>query len=101
MVMLISAIIYTDLGLAPSGFISSPSISDVDEFGYYSIAGVPITSFIYLGFLAAGEEIEQPFGYDDVCGPRCFCGSRYSIITRTLLIWTCSTKVSFTSTSND
>ncbi|KAG6888353.1 hypothetical protein C0995_009046 [Termitomyces sp. Mi166 len=27
--------------------------------------GVGITAFIYLGFLAAGEEIEQPFGYDD------------------------------------
>jgi len=24
-----------------------------------------IASFIYLGFLAAGEEIEQPFGYDE------------------------------------
>ncbi|KAM6503006.1 Bestrophin, RFP-TM, chloride channel domain containing protein [Amanita muscaria] len=37
----------------------------VEEFGYYSILGVAIASFIYLGFLAAGEEIEQPFGYDD------------------------------------
>ncbi|ESK85641.1 UPF0187-domain-containing protein [Moniliophthora roreri MCA 2997] len=37
----------------------------VNEFGWYTIPGVSIASFIYLGFLAAGEEIEQPFGYDD------------------------------------
>ncbi|KAF9463986.1 Bestrophin, RFP-TM, chloride channel-domain-containing protein [Collybia nuda] len=34
-------------------------------FGYYTIPGVAMAAFIYLGFLAAGEEIEQPFGYDD------------------------------------
>ncbi|ETW74596.1 hypothetical protein HETIRDRAFT_482364 [Heterobasidion irregulare TC 32-1] len=34
----------------------------VDLFGWYTIPGVAIASFIYLGFLAAGEEIEQPFG---------------------------------------
>ncbi|KAF8635323.1 hypothetical protein AX17_003943 [Amanita inopinata Kibby_2008] len=37
----------------------------VHDFGYYTIPGVAIASFIYLGFLAAGEEIEQPFAYDD------------------------------------
>ncbi|KAF9479416.1 UPF0187-domain-containing protein [Pholiota conissans] len=37
----------------------------VNQFGYYTIPGVAIAAFIYLGFLAAGEEIEQPFGYDD------------------------------------
>lgn len=37
----------------------------VSLFGYYTIPGVAIAAFIYLGFLAAGEEIEQPFGYDD------------------------------------
>ncbi|KAF8058525.1 Bestrophin, RFP-TM, chloride channel-domain-containing protein [Lyophyllum atratum] len=37
----------------------------VTLFGYYTIPGVAIAAFIYLGFLAAGEEIEQPFGYDD------------------------------------
>ncbi|KAJ3714975.1 Bestrophin, RFP-TM, chloride channel-domain-containing protein [Lentinula raphanica] len=37
----------------------------VGMFGWYSITGVLIASFIYLGFLAAGEEIEQPFGYDE------------------------------------
>jgi len=37
----------------------------VDQFGWYTIPGVGIAAFIYLGFLAAGEEIEQPFGYDD------------------------------------
>ncbi|KAJ8457039.1 hypothetical protein ONZ45_g18475 [Pleurotus djamor] len=29
------------------------------------ISWYAIAAFIYLGFLAAGEEIEQPFGYDD------------------------------------
>ncbi|GLB38067.1 putative UPF0187-domain-containing protein [Lyophyllum shimeji] len=37
----------------------------VTLFGWYTIPGVAIAAFIYLGFLAAGEEIEQPFGYDD------------------------------------
>ncbi|KAF5349799.1 hypothetical protein D9758_010167 [Tetrapyrgos nigripes] len=37
----------------------------VGDFGWYTIPGVCIASFIYLGFLAAGEEIEQPFGYDE------------------------------------
>ena len=34
----------------------------VSLFGYYTIPGVAMAAFIYLGFLAAGEEIEQPFG---------------------------------------
>ena len=38
----------------------------VDLFGWYTIPGVGIASFIYLGFIATGEEIEQPFGYDEV-----------------------------------
>ncbi|KAF9268099.1 UPF0187-domain-containing protein [Marasmius fiardii PR-910] len=37
----------------------------VKDFGWYTILGVGIAAFIYLGFLAAGEEIEQPFGYDE------------------------------------
>jgi len=37
----------------------------IDQFGWSTIPGVGIASFIYLGFLAAGEEIEQPFGYDE------------------------------------
>ncbi|KAJ8490090.1 hypothetical protein ONZ45_g13338 [Pleurotus djamor] len=37
----------------------------VGQFRWYTIPGVAIAAFIYLGFLAAGEEIEQPFGYDD------------------------------------
>lgn len=37
----------------------------VQDFGWYTVLGVGIASFIYLGFLAAGEEIEQPFGYDE------------------------------------
>ncbi|THU94951.1 UPF0187-domain-containing protein [Dendrothele bispora CBS 962.96] len=35
------------------------------DFHYYTIPGVSIAAFIYLGLLAAGEEIEQPFGYDE------------------------------------
>jgi ion channel-forming bestrophin family protein len=38
----------------------------VSMFAWHAITGVLIASFIYLGFLAAGEEIEQPFGYDEV-----------------------------------
>ena len=34
----------------------------VSQFGYYTIPGVAIAAFMYLGFIAAGEEIEQPFG---------------------------------------
>lgn len=41
----------------------------IDQFGWSTIPGVGIASFIYLGFLAAGEEIEQPFGYDEVRKP--------------------------------
>jgi len=37
----------------------------VEQFAWYTIPGVTIAAFIYLGFLAAGEEIEQPFGYDE------------------------------------
>ncbi|KAI1787769.1 Bestrophin, RFP-TM, chloride channel-domain-containing protein [Ganoderma leucocontextum] len=37
----------------------------IDLFGYYAILGVCIAAFIYLGLIAAGEEIEQPFGYDE------------------------------------
>ncbi|EPQ55356.1 UPF0187-domain-containing protein [Gloeophyllum trabeum ATCC 11539] len=37
----------------------------LQQFGWYTIPGVMIAAFIYLGFLAAGEEIEQPFGYDE------------------------------------
>jgi ion channel-forming bestrophin family protein len=34
----------------------------IDQFEWFTIPGVAIASFIYLGFIAAGEEIEQPFG---------------------------------------
>jgi ion channel-forming bestrophin family protein len=37
----------------------------VSEFGWHTIPAVSIGAFIYLGFVAAGEEIEQPFGYDE------------------------------------
>lgn len=38
----------------------------VNQFGWYTIPGVAVAAFFYIGFLAAGEEIEQPFGYDEV-----------------------------------
>ncbi|KAJ7921179.1 UPF0187-domain-containing protein [Mycena leptocephala] len=37
----------------------------VGEFGWHTVPAVAIGAFIYLGFVAAGDEIEQPFGYDD------------------------------------
>ncbi|KAI0821257.1 Bestrophin, RFP-TM, chloride channel-domain-containing protein [Irpex lacteus] len=37
----------------------------IDQFGWHTIPGVCIAAFIYLGFVATGEEVEQPFGYDD------------------------------------
>lgn len=37
----------------------------VSQFRWYAIPGVAMAAFIYLGFVAAGEEMEQPFGYDE------------------------------------
>ncbi|KAH8110414.1 Bestrophin, RFP-TM, chloride channel-domain-containing protein [Phellopilus nigrolimitatus] len=37
----------------------------VTQFNWFTIPGVGIAAFFYIGFLAAGEEIEQPFGYDE------------------------------------
>jgi len=37
----------------------------IEQFAWYTIPGVAIASFIYLGFLSAGDEIGQPFGYDE------------------------------------
>ena len=37
----------------------------VEEFGWYTIPAVTIAAFFFLGFLAAAEELEQPFGYDE------------------------------------
>lgn len=37
----------------------------VEQFEWFTIPGVCIAAFFYIGFLAAGEEIEQPFGYDE------------------------------------
>ncbi|KAJ7619496.1 Bestrophin, RFP-TM, chloride channel-domain-containing protein [Roridomyces roridus] len=37
----------------------------VNDFGWHTVPAVCVGSFIYLGFLAAGDEIEQPFGYDE------------------------------------
>lgn len=34
----------------------------VEPFAYWTIPGVAIAAFFFLGLLAAGEEIEQPFG---------------------------------------
>lgn len=38
----------------------------IEQLGYLVILAVAIAAFLYLGFLAAGEEIEQPFGKHDV-----------------------------------
>ncbi|KAJ7436341.1 Bestrophin, RFP-TM, chloride channel-domain-containing protein [Mycena latifolia] len=37
----------------------------VSDFVWHTIPAVSVGAFVYLGFVAAGEEIEQPFGYDD------------------------------------
>ncbi|KAJ7231320.1 UPF0187-domain-containing protein [Mycena rebaudengoi] len=37
----------------------------VSTFAWHTIPAVTVGAFVYLGFVAAGEEIEQPFGYDD------------------------------------
>ncbi|KAJ6537393.1 Bestrophin, RFP-TM, chloride channel-domain-containing protein [Mycena vulgaris] len=37
----------------------------VSDFEWHTVPAVAVGAFVYLGFLAAGEEIEQPFGYDD------------------------------------
>jgi len=34
----------------------------IEQFSWYTIPGVALASFIYLGFLSAGDEIGQPFG---------------------------------------
>ncbi|KAF8488259.1 Bestrophin, RFP-TM, chloride channel-domain-containing protein [Gautieria morchelliformis] len=36
-----------------------------DDFNWYTIPGTAVAAFFYLGFIAAGDEIEQPFGYDE------------------------------------
>ena len=38
----------------------------VTQFSWYTIPGVTIAAFIYLGFLAAGDEIVQPFGKNSI-----------------------------------
>ncbi|KAJ7455462.1 Bestrophin, RFP-TM, chloride channel-domain-containing protein [Mycena latifolia] len=37
----------------------------VSDFEWHTVPAVAVGAFVYLGFVAAGEEIEQPFGYDD------------------------------------
>ncbi|KAJ6566616.1 Bestrophin, RFP-TM, chloride channel-domain-containing protein [Mycena capillaripes] len=37
----------------------------VNDFEWHTVPAVMVGAFVYLGFVAAGEEIEQPFGYDD------------------------------------
>ncbi|KAJ7839936.1 Bestrophin, RFP-TM, chloride channel-domain-containing protein [Mycena olivaceomarginata] len=37
----------------------------VNDFVWHTVPAVSLGAFVYLGFVAAGEEIEQPFGYDD------------------------------------
>ncbi|KAJ7482182.1 Bestrophin, RFP-TM, chloride channel-domain-containing protein [Mycena galericulata] len=37
----------------------------VNDFHWHTVPAVCVGAFIYLGFVSAGEEIEQPFGYDE------------------------------------
>jgi len=37
----------------------------VDSMGWWTIAGIGITAFTFLGILEIGYQIEDPFGYDD------------------------------------
>jgi len=50
--------------------------SPLTRFLDYAIPGIAVASFLYLGFMAAGEEIEQPFGYG---GHICSCCVRHSL----------------------
>ncbi|KAF9508535.1 hypothetical protein BS47DRAFT_1397754 [Hydnum rufescens UP504] len=43
------------------------AIPTVGPLKWVTIPATFVASFIYFGFLAAGEEIENPFGYDKVC----------------------------------
>ena len=51
----------------------------INQFGWSTTPGVCIASFIFLGFIAAGEEIEQPFGYDEVSPPIIYLSSIYVV----------------------
>jgi len=37
----------------------------IDPLGYLAVLAVALAAFLYLGFLAAAEEVEQPFGYEE------------------------------------
>jgi predicted membrane chloride channel (bestrophin family) len=37
----------------------------VSSFGYLTIPGTAFAAFLLLGFLEIGQEIENPFGYDE------------------------------------
>ncbi|KAF8489486.1 hypothetical protein JB92DRAFT_3148048 [Gautieria morchelliformis] len=42
-----------------------------NDFKWYTIPGTAVAAFFYLGYIAASEEIEQPFGYDEVRNLHC------------------------------
>ena len=69
----------------------------VDLFQWYTIPGVAIASFIYLGFLAAGEEIEQPFGKRDcfMCASVVMGLTARQVTIRMISIWICSARRSY------
>ena len=46
-------------------YILSLPFQLVESMGWWSIAGVSITAFTFLGILEIGCQIEDPFGYDD------------------------------------
>jgi predicted membrane chloride channel (bestrophin family) len=46
-------------------YILSLPFQLAESMGWWTIAGVSITAFTFLGILEIGSQIEDPFGYDD------------------------------------
>ena len=45
-------------------YVGAMPFQIVEPLGWVTIPAVVLASFIFFGFLVAGEEIENPFGYD-------------------------------------
>lgn len=50
-------------------FLSFLPFQIVDALGWVTIPATAITAAIYLGFLEIANQVERPFGYDDVRTP--------------------------------
>jgi hypothetical protein len=76
----------------------------ISQFEWYTIPGVAIAAFIYLGFVAAGEEIEQPFGafptVSRLIAVRLPADVSTQGTTRMTSTWTCSATTSSAQTSS-